>query len=123
MDGGGESVNLTRFDSCRSISASGSPPPSLPVCLCACVSVCARVRVLGTMAGIRARRVPCRFHRSCTEFVFFFFCMCVCVFFFFLFNGRKREIGPPPPHTHPFPVERHLNHEDRISSNDISSWN
>lgn len=37
MDGGGESFNLTRIDSCRSISASVSshsfPSPIFPVCL------------------------------------------------------------------------------------------
>lgn len=48
MDGGGESVNLTRFDSGRSISVSVSlpslPSPIFPVCFCVCVYVCEFLR-------------------------------------------------------------------------------
>lgn len=103
MDGGGESVNLTRFDSCRSISVSVSlhslPSPIFPVCLCVCVCM----RVLKTMVGICVQhvfflRVPYWFHRYSTGFVFLT-----------VANVKSLQI------------ERYLNHEDLISSNHISS--
>lgn len=102
MDGGGESVNLTRFDSCRSISVSVSPLAPLPHLPCVFMCICVCMRVLKTMVGICVHvfflRVPYWFHRYCTRFVFL----------------TVANVKSPK-------IERYLNHEDRISSNDISS--